>query len=101
MLGQQSEHLVKTLDLIVERFQRLRPVTATDEMRACVTQHARHVANQFRRRTHAFTRAKRTKIFRRISQRLLRAVSKCGQKMVQQFSLTSILTTDYTDEFGL
>src|SRR6185503_3441430 len=87
MLGQQSKHLVETLNLFVERLQSLWPVTAAGEVRARVAEHAGHVKDQFRRRAHAINGAERTKLFRRIAQSFLCAVGERRQKMIQEFSL--------------
>src|SRR6185295_12310668 len=67
MLGQQSEHLVKPLDLFVKRRERLGPVMTTDKKRACVTQHTTHVPHEFRGRSHSFPGTERSEIAGRLA----------------------------------
>src|ERR1051326_5727649 len=88
MFRKDSEHLVKSFDFSFERIERLRPVTAADEVRPRVTEYARHVPYEFRGRPHTLHHAKGSKFGRRPAQRLLRAIRKRRKKMIQQFPFT-------------
>src|ERR1043165_8682259 len=67
VLGQQPEHLVKALDLLVKRSERLRPIMTTDKKRTRVTKHPRHVTHQLRGRSHTLADTKRAEIRGRLA----------------------------------
>lgn len=80
------KHVVKPVDLLLKRRQRLRPVTSSDEEGSCEAEHARHVPDQFRRCPDSFSRAERTELRRRVPQRLLCAIRQCREKMLEKGS---------------
>src|ERR1043165_2821716 len=86
MLAQKPQHLVEPLDLFGKRRETLGPVVTTDEERARVTKHTRHVTHQLRRRAHTFNSAKRSEVFRRFALRFLRAIRERRKKVIQQFA---------------
>src|SRR5262245_14312068 len=57
-----------------------------DEMCASVTQDARHVPHELRRRAYTFFDTERSEFLGRIAQSLLRAIRECREKMTQQSS---------------
>src|SRR5205085_9364644 len=77
------DYLVEPRDFSFENRQRLWPIPPADEIRPCVSQHTRHVPNQFGRCPHVLSGAEISETLRSVSQRLLRAVRKRCQQVAK------------------
>lgn len=73
-------------DLLLHRREWRRPVRAAVQHRAGIASHRRHVTNEFTRRADIIARPIRGEPGGRTAQRLLRAIRKCSEEMLEETS---------------
>jgi hypothetical protein len=92
MFGKILKHIVKTQDLILQRWQRIGLVSTANEKSAGIAQHARHMTNEFRGSAYSLGSTEGTEVARGIPQRFLCAIGKGGQEVSQEGSFLVHLT---------